>query len=139
MPRTVVLRHDLPDGSHHYDWLIEPMGSAAAAADDDAMADPDRRELIAWRLPHPPDGAAESSMKADRLPPHRRRYLDYEGPISGGRGSVRRVSSGEAEVLTDSADRFEARGRMADRAFSMAATPAAESGASAWRLTVTWD
>ena len=138
MPRTVVLRHDLPDGSHHYDWLIEPMGSAAAAADD-AKDDPDRRVLIAWRLPEAPHSSAESVMTADRLPPHRLRYLDYEGPISGGRGRVYRVARGEAEVLTDSSDRFEARGRMADRAFRMAAKPSPAAGASAWRLTVTWD
>jgi len=31
-----------------------------------------------------------------QLPDHRRDYLDYEGPISGGRGVVRRVETGEA-------------------------------------------
>lgn len=138
MPRTVVLRHDLPDGSHHFDWLIEPMGPGAATAGD-AAAEPDRRELIAWRLPDSPHAAALMTTEADRLPPHRRLYLDYEGPISRGRGSVRRVAGGEAEVLTDSAERFEATGRMAGRAFRLDATPAQASGGSAWRLTVTWD
>ncbi|MFG0244094.1 MAG: hypothetical protein ACF8R9_15015 [Phycisphaerales bacterium JB054] len=138
MPRTVVLRHDLSDGSHHYDWLIEPMGSAASA-DDDATAHPDRRELIAWRLPEPPHSSAALSMTADRLPPHRRRYLDYEGPVSGNRGSVVRIARGEAEVLSDTPDRFEARGRIADRAFRLDATPSPASGEAAWRLTVIWE
>lgn len=137
MPRTVVLRHDLPDGSHHYDWLIEPMGSAAAPAAD-PTADPDRRELIAWRLPDAPDTSAGTSITADRLPPHRRRYLDYEGPISGDRGRVRRIAQGRAEILTDSSQRFEARGSMDGRAFILDATPAPTGGASAWHLTVTW-
>ena len=137
MPRTVVLRHDLPDGSHHYDWLIEPMGSAAAPAGD-ATAESDRRELIAWRLPDAPDTSAGTSITADRLPPHRRRYLDYEGPISGDRGRVRRIAQGQAEILTDSPQRFEAQGRMDGRAFRLLATPASAGGESAWQLTVTW-
>ena len=29
---------------------------------------------------------------------HRRIYLDYEGPISGNRGHVRRVAGGECEL-----------------------------------------
>ena len=138
MPRTVVLRHDLPDGSHHYDWLIEPMCPAAATTGD-ALADPDDRVLIAWRLPDPPSSVHGKATAADRLPPHRRLYLDYEGPISGHRGEVRRIAGGDAEVLTDSPERFEARGRMAGRAFRLAATPSPASGVSAWRLTVTWD
>lgn len=36
------------------------------------------------------------------LPDHRLIYLDYEGPISGERGSVRRVAVGTYELLTDS-------------------------------------
>jgi hypothetical protein len=33
----------------------------------------------------------------EQLPDHRREYLDYEGPISGGRGSVSRVEAGDAD------------------------------------------
>ncbi|MEM8873908.1 MAG: hypothetical protein AAGD32_06570 [Planctomycetota bacterium] len=32
---------------------------------------------------------------------HRRKYLDYEGPISGGRGEVRRVAAGTCESPID--------------------------------------
>ncbi|MFG0259143.1 MAG: hypothetical protein ACF8LK_02230 [Phycisphaerales bacterium JB041] len=137
MPRTVVLRHDLPDGSHHYDWLIEPMGPAAATAGDETPA-PDRRNLIAWRLPDAPFTPARTTMPVDRLPPHRRMYLDYEGPISGGRGSVLRVARGDVEVLADSAERFEACGQLDGRAFRISATPSPTPGDAQWRLTVVW-
>jgi hypothetical protein len=33
-----------------------------------------------------------------RLPDHRRAYLEYEGPVSGGRGEVRRIASGTCAV-----------------------------------------
>ena len=39
--------------------------------------------------------------KRSKLPPHRLHYLDYEGPISGDRGEVRRVDRGEYEALRD--------------------------------------
>jgi CRP-like cAMP-binding protein len=35
------------------------------------------------------------------LPDHRREYLDYEGPISGDRGYVRRVAEGTCELLRE--------------------------------------
>ncbi len=35
------------------------------------------------------------------LPDHRREYLDYEGPVSGDRGHVRRVAAGSFELLRD--------------------------------------
>lgn len=33
-------------------------------------------------------------LTATRLPDHRKKYLDYEGPVSGDRGQVRAVSRG---------------------------------------------
>ena len=38
-------------------------------------------------------------MAAEREEDHRATYLDYEGVVSGGRGTVRRVSAGQAEVV----------------------------------------
>jgi hypothetical protein len=35
-----------------------------------------------------------STVEAERLPDHRLAYLDYEGPVSGDRGSVRRLDVG---------------------------------------------
>jgi hypothetical protein len=48
--------------------------------------------LATWALPQAPDTAAE--MTAPRLPDHRLAYLDYEGPVSGGRGTVSRWDQG---------------------------------------------
>jgi hypothetical protein len=73
MPRYVILEHDHP--VLHWDFLVEA-GTA----------------LRAWRLDQPPQGGLVIS--AQRLPDHRLIYLDFEGPISGGRGSVRRWDSG---------------------------------------------
>ncbi|MFU8829917.1 MAG: hypothetical protein ACNA8P_10865, partial [Phycisphaerales bacterium] len=40
---------------------------------------------------------------------HRTRYLDYEGPVSGGRGSVTRVALGSAEVESESSEAIRLR------------------------------
>src|SRR5262245_25239921 len=80
--RTVVLRHDLPAGSHHFDWML---------ASDAAGQAP----LITFRLETPPwTIGPRQSTSAKRIADHRPGYLDYQGPVSGDRGSVRRVGQG---------------------------------------------
>lgn len=87
----VELRHELPDGSHHIDWLL--------------ARDPGGREpLVSFRLERPLFellGAIEAgeTAKAQRIQDHRPKYLEYEGPISRNRGHVRRVSSGTVELV----------------------------------------
>ena len=84
MERTVLLRHELADGSWHYDWLLErPAGGAAG--------------LVAFRVGERVD-RGPGTWEAERIADHRTRYLDYEGPISGGRGSVRRVAAGACRL-----------------------------------------
>jgi hypothetical protein len=73
MPRFVVLAHDWPHP--HFDLLIERDGV-----------------LKAWRLPEPP----RDGLPVEPLPDHRLFYLDYEGPLTGDRGSVLRIDSGTA-------------------------------------------
>ena len=80
MPRFVVLEHDHPD--LHWDLMLES----------------DER-LTTWALPPQPFGAFQCSAK--RLPDHRKRYLDYEGEVSGGRGCVRRIDAGIVERLDE--------------------------------------
>jgi hypothetical protein len=80
MPRFVVLEHDHP--YLHWDFMLE---------DGDA--------LRTWRLAKPPQAAARIS--AQRLADHRLQYLDYEGPVSGDRGSVRRWDRGEYTVKSE--------------------------------------
>lgn len=52
--------------------------------------------LATWALPQPPDALAE--MPAEPLPDHRLAYLDYEGPVSGNRGAVRRWDQGTYQL-----------------------------------------
>jgi hypothetical protein len=78
MPRFVVIEHDHPRG-RHWDLMLE-IGSV----------------LATWALDRPPDAAGP--IPATSLPDHRTSYLDYEGPISGGRGSVSRWDAGEYQL-----------------------------------------
>ncbi len=78
MPRFVVLEHEGPRGLH-WDFMLEA----------DAV-------LATWALPEPPN--APRSMLAEALFDHRPAFLEYEGPISGGRGSVTRWDRGTYAV-----------------------------------------
>ncbi len=84
MPRFVLLEHDHP--YLHFDLMLE-VGSV----------------LWTWRLTAVP---AEAPVEGTRLADHRLMYLDYEGPVSGGRGSVRRVDGGECTWLTREPNRL---------------------------------
>jgi hypothetical protein len=74
MPRFAILEHDHPE--LHWDLLLEA-GDA----------------LNAWRLVQPPD-PSERLIDATELADHRAFYLDYEGPVSGERGFVKRWDHG---------------------------------------------
>ena len=91
MPRFVVLEHCLPaDAARglHWDLMLEAPPA-----------------LRTWALSAAP--AMHGEIAAEQLPPHRMEYLDYEGPISGGRGSVRRWDQGTFRWLMDQGDRLE--------------------------------
>src|SRR5204862_462785 len=70
MPRFVILEHDHPE--RHWDFMLE--------------AGP---VLRTWRLAKAPD-ATGIRIAAQPLGDHRALYLDYEGPLSGARGTVTR-------------------------------------------------
>jgi hypothetical protein len=73
--RYVVLRHEGID-SPHFDFMVETAPGAL---------------LATWRsITWPPDPA----QPGEKVPDHRREYLEYEGPISNNRGNVVRVESG---------------------------------------------
>lgn len=132
MPRAVILRHDLPDGSWHYDWMIE---RSIPDLEPRPGPGPERR-LLTFRLdpapaPPPADPAA-GPFQADRLPDHRAHYLDHEGPVSGGRGTVTRVASGPGEVLRDSPEGAVIACTFAGLARRFRARPDAPSGR--WRV-----
>lgn len=53
--------------------------------------------LATWALPLPPNRNHE--FPAQSLPDHRITYLEYEGPVSDGRGSVVRWDTGTYELV----------------------------------------
>lgn len=57
--------------------------------------------LRTWALAEEPSGRL--SCAAEQLPDHRLAYLDYEGEVSGGRGSVTRYDQGEYRLEKDDA------------------------------------
>lgn len=81
----VILRHDLPAGAH-WDLMLD-LGEA----------------LATWQLARDPaslaDPTSTDAIPACRIADHRRAYLDYEGPVSGHRGSVTRVEKGTYELI----------------------------------------
>ena len=87
MPRYVVLYHECPSESprpSHWDLMLE------RAAD-----------LETWAIPSPPD--MPEPMVATSLERHRTEYLTYEGPVSGGRGTVARWDAGTYTLERDDA------------------------------------
>jgi len=59
--------------------------------------------LATWQVSDDPASltaqAPENSARAKRLADHRRAYLDYEGPVSGNRGQVKRHDRGTYEMI----------------------------------------
>lgn len=86
MPRFVILEHDHP--ILHWDLMLET-GDV----------------LRTWRLAEAPTDTA-SVIAAEPLPDHRLAYLEYEGFVSGNRGSVKRWDSGTFEAMESNAWAF---------------------------------
>lgn len=90
MQRYVILRHDHPE--LHWDLMLEDEGL-----------------LKTWRLNQLPliDPVSDETsidLIAEALPDHRIQYLDYEGPVSGNRGEVKRWDRGTFSFLQHSND-----------------------------------
>ncbi len=88
--RFVLLKHDVPDDfgrPSHWDLLLERGESCWTWAME--------------RLPGQLSGKdSPLSVEARRLPDHRLHYLDYEGRVGNGRGTVRRVLSGDCRWIS---------------------------------------
>ena len=76
--RFVILRHDDTRGGH-FDLMFE-VGDV----------------LKTWALTQPPQTGIKIECKT--LADHRLAYLDYEGPLSGGRGTVARWDCGTFSI-----------------------------------------
>jgi len=83
---TVLLEH-VTRTDRHYDWLV---GMPTGLADHENRLWSLRVKLPSWHW------QAAGKIMATQLPPHRRVYLQYEGPLSRQRGVVRRVDEGTA-------------------------------------------
>ena len=91
MRSMVLLRHELADGTRHFDWLIDP-GSP--------------RALLTFRVKEPIHTGDSRNFAAEMIGDHRRMYLDFEGPIPGGRGRIVRVARGALEALGEQQGRI---------------------------------
>ena len=112
MPRFVILEHDHP--VRHWDLLLESGVS-----------------LRGWRLAEPPRPG--KAIAAEPSSAHRLHYLDYEGPVSGGRGIVRRWCAGSFEIIDESPDKIEIACQTIDGPMPMSIRQLADGG---WQLTV---
>jgi hypothetical protein len=84
----VLLEHTAREGVH-WDFIIEVPG----------------RELLpTWRLLENPLETSRA-IPAEPIADHSPHFLEYEGPLREGRGSVRRLDRGAAAIL-----RFDSRG-----------------------------
>lgn len=87
MPRFAILRHEAPDPAQsHYDIFLSQSEDPAARLFSLKVAE----------LPLKP-----ASLIAERQFDHRPLYLDYEGPLSEGRGEVTRWDGGAHCGLAD--------------------------------------
>ncbi|EAQ78432.1 DNA polymerase ligase N-terminal domain-containing protein [Blastopirellula marina] len=87
MKRFVLLYHQFPPDhadKSHYDLMLEAEGL-----------------LRTWRLGEKPDML--QPVAGQPIADHRLAYLDYEGEVSGDRGSVTRIDQGEYEIVRDDA------------------------------------
>jgi hypothetical protein len=91
MPRFVILRHHMPSSRErrlHWDLMLEH-----------------QRRLRTWALHNEPQAGRE--IPATALADHRLEYLDYEGPVSQGRGSVTRWDCGSYSIAAWDEDQVE--------------------------------
>ncbi|MCP4250962.1 MAG: hypothetical protein GY778_28325 [bacterium] len=88
-PRFVILHHRLPDGEH-WDLMLE------------------RGDVLAtWQLAADPTAPNALPAVATRIGDHRKRYLDYEGPVSRNRGTVTRVDAGSWQLVSEAEDQWQ--------------------------------
>ena len=100
--RYVVQEHTVEPGDVHYDLMIE-----------------DGDVLVTFQLDRSPDGSGAPLGTAGRRSfDHRSVYLDYEGPVSKGRGAVRIWDGGEVTDVLGAPRDPDYQGRFAGRRVS---------------------
>ena len=89
--RFVILWHDVENLSgrqNHYDFLLESAGFFVTLELSD----------LPWQ---------GTKVEAKVLPPHRLDYWELEGPISGNRGCVTRITRGDYQLIATSKGQWE--------------------------------
>ncbi|QVL33410.1 hypothetical protein KIH39_05715 [Telmatocola sphagniphila] len=89
-PRFTISEHDWP--TLHWDLFLEV-----------------EAVLWSWRLLADP--RASTVIPVERTTDHRKLYLDYEGPVSDNRGTVRIIETGRFRPTSKFFDQFELKGK----------------------------
>lgn len=87
--RYVILHHEI-GGGEHWDLMLE-RGDV----------------LLTWQLLREPVSPADLPIPAHRIQDHRKAYLEYEGPLTGDRGIVKRVDHGAVTFVVFTESRIE--------------------------------
>ncbi len=81
-PNRYVILHHLSPAGEHWDFMLER-----------------DHGLLTWQMKSEPLSRDACPIQCLRIKDHRKAYLDYQGPVSGGRGIVTRVDRGTYELL----------------------------------------
>ena len=88
--RYVILKHQTGQDLH-WDLMLEREGT-----------------LKTFRLRKPPKSLLEGDRTpAEAIQDHEPRFLTYEGPVQGGKGSVAREDQGDYETLSRDGEQWE--------------------------------
>ena len=89
MPSSfVLLQHNTTENQYHWDFLFEePEGCMTFSVAQESAEEARKTGVL--------------GCTAKRLADHRRKYLDYEGPVSGNRGTVQRIDDGTCETIDE--------------------------------------
>jgi hypothetical protein len=139
MPRFVLLYHVCPPGFQrpsHWDLMIEAEGALRTWSLAELPSGWQAAQLATAAVDaNCPAAAAGDAVSAAQLADHRLAYLEFEGPLTGGRGQCRRIDRGTYTMESTSPQRLRCqlageivRGRIELR------QDVAESGE--WTLTV---
>jgi hypothetical protein len=97
----VILHHTShfsKDRGDHWDWLIRFPENFLAELGPRMQAKHDEQSLSLLSFASETDPRDWTcATRFWRLAPHRLKYLDYEGEVSGGRGFVKRIATGELQ------------------------------------------
>ena len=95
----VILHHTShfsKDRGDHWDWLIRFPENFLAELAPRMQAKHDEQSLSLLSFASETDPRDwNRATRFWRLAPHRLKYLDYQGEVSGGRGFVKRIATGE--------------------------------------------